>query len=270
MYSCPIVTALDEQFIPYLVVLAASLAKFGNGCQLVIIHRGLSSDVQYDIEKIVAGRLLLKWEEVTPRIIGLANLPLSDQLDPHYFRLLASSLLPAEARALYLDADVLIRGDLTPLIRWPLDKHPIAAVQDDYLCRIRNGISNYLDFGLDPDSPYFNSGVMLMDLEYWRRHNVASRAFNICKRFAAYLCAQGQWPTYDQYGLNVIFANQWCPLPSTWNHAALHPNDAAQLVHFLGIGRPNSGSCYKTFKEEFFALLALSNFDHSNFISRSR
>jgi lipopolysaccharide biosynthesis glycosyltransferase len=184
------------------------------------------------------------------------NLSLLDDLEPYYFRLLAPTLLATEERAVYLDADILVRADPTPLLRWPLKGHPIAAVQDDYLRKIKHAISNYSDWGLDPELPYFNSGVMVMDLEWWRRENVANHVLTTCRSNSAYLRAQGQWPTYDQYGLNVVFANRWSVLPKIWNHSSLYPDDGACIVHFLGIGRPDSQSCHSIFREEFFALLA--------------
>jgi len=251
----PLITAIDQKYLPYLAVLVASLAEFGRGCRLVVIHRNVSDDERQGVESLAADLVSLTWVAATPGVLRAYNLSALANVETHYLRLLAGMVLPQDRRAIYIDADTLIRADPTPLLRWPLQKYPLAAVQD-YLGHVANGISNYATFGLDPGSPYFNSGVMVMDLDFWRQKDVAAAVLVICKENTVYLQAQGRWPQYDQFGLNIVFSGNWMPLPRIWNHGSELPDDGAKIVHFIGNGKPDSEKCQKNFSREFFARLA--------------
>lgn len=67
--------------------------------------------------------------------------------------------------ALEVDCDMAVLADLAPLWEVPLGEHVVAAV---------------CDIAGNPDerkaietSVYFNSGLLVVDLELWREHNVA-------------------------------------------------------------------------------------------------
>lgn len=251
----PLITAIDAKYLPYLAVLVASLAEFGRGCRLVIIHRDISSHDCRGVERLAADAFSLTWVAATPRTLRVLNLLDLASVETHYLRLLAPIALPKDRRAIYIDADTLFRADPSPLLRWPMQGYPLAAVQD-YLGNVGTGIGNHAALGLNPASPYFNSGVMVMDLDFWRRNDVASSVLTICKANEAYLQAQGRWPQYDQFGLNVVFADNWTPLPRIWNHGSELPDEGARIVHFIGNGKPGSPKCQETFSREFFARLA--------------
>ena len=91
-----------------------------------------------------------------------------------YYRLLMPWILRDEDRALYLDVDMLIRGDLDPLYNADLGKNLIAAVQDSWPAARRKAMKR-----LELHDDYYNAGVQLMDLKGIRdRWNVVER----CRR----------------------------------------------------------------------------------------
>lgn len=85
-----------------------------------------------------------------------------------YYRLLAPIVLPRHLnRVLYLDPDILIINSLNDL--WEMDlpnDKAYAAASHSVLGKIRDNINN---IRLDTDHPYFNSGVMLVDLDKARK-----------------------------------------------------------------------------------------------------
>jgi lipopolysaccharide biosynthesis glycosyltransferase len=81
-----------------------------------------------------------------------------------YARLLMGELLPPEIdRVIYLDCDLIIRGDLSDLWNVNLEGKTVVAVREvtDYIWHSK--------LGLPPGAPYFNNGVMLIDLDRWRK-----------------------------------------------------------------------------------------------------
>ncbi len=128
-----------------------------------------------------------------------------------YLRFLAPEVLPAEVgRVVYLDSDLVVIEDIGGL--WDLDLagRPLAAAPDlDWWGPVPE--SRLLDLGLRPGHRYVNSGVLVMDLDAWRREDLAARLFS----FAA---EAGPRLTYhDQDALNVVLQGRIALLSRAWN-----------------------------------------------------
>lgn len=75
-----------------------------------------------------------------------------------YYRCFLSALLPEDIdRVLYLDCDIVILGDITPLWRTPLDAHTGVAVVEDTGCK---ELQRYEILQYPAEDSYFNSGVL--------------------------------------------------------------------------------------------------------------
>lgn len=125
-----------------------------------------------------------------------------------YYRLYLTDILPSSInKVLYLDGDVIIRHSLKELWDMDLSDFALAAVPD-----MRVGtIDRYDVLGYSKSLGYFNSGVLLINLAYWRQHQV-TKLFNefIRNRSEAIL-------HYDQDVLNYIFREQKMTLPIKFN-----------------------------------------------------
>lgn len=128
-----------------------------------------------------------------------------------YARLFAADLLPKDMeRVLYLDCDMVINHDLTELWEYELGDYCIGAVQDQVSPNVKEAV------GMNPRSPYFNSGMLLVELKKWREHNVCSRAMEYIKKH------QGRVIHHDQGVLNGIFCDNWLRLPLKYNVMTVH------------------------------------------------
>ncbi len=125
-----------------------------------------------------------------------------------YYRLSIPELLPEVDKCLYLDADLVILGDITELWRMNLEGYAMAAVRDRALERSATGENTFRRLRL---KRYFNAGVLLINLSWWRRHDVGPRC-------ARYLADQGAAVLMqDQDALNVILADNILSLSPCWN-----------------------------------------------------
>jgi lipopolysaccharide biosynthesis glycosyltransferase len=122
-------------------------------------------------------------------------------------RFLLPDQLPAVDRVVYLDADTLTVGSLAPLAATPLDASGLGAVPNVAEPRMRWHLDR---LGLG-DRPYLNSGVLLMDLDWMRRHD-SSRLLLDCLRDRA---DELMW--VDQDALNLVFGDSWTRLHPRWN-----------------------------------------------------
>lgn len=129
-----------------------------------------------------------------------------------YCRLLIPSLIK-EPKVLYIDADVLVFHDLAVLYETELnDGSVLAAVPDSQTIVISDDskeIANKLE--IDACTQYYNSGVLLMDLDTLRKINFLDRSIE----FLAYY--SGQYRFWDQSAINFIFYEKIQSLPDIWN-----------------------------------------------------
>ena len=86
---------------------------------------------------------------------------------PAYYRLLAADILPPNVhRALYLDADIVCTGSLEGLFALDLKGRPVAMNHGGY------NISACNRLGYPPSEGYSCSGVILFDLDLWRKEGL--------------------------------------------------------------------------------------------------
>lgn len=149
----------------------------------------------------------------------LSHLPTKSKASRHltpatYARLLLPDVLPRDSRrVLFLDTDSVTTGSLLELWQSSLDGLPFAAVRDPYtpVLSSRHGVRAWRELGLDPQAPYFNAGVILMDVDQWRDERISERALQyVVERQDEILLA-------DQEGMNVVANGRFVALDPKWN-----------------------------------------------------
>jgi lipopolysaccharide biosynthesis glycosyltransferase len=151
-----------------------------------------------------------------------------------YSRILLSHLLDVP-RLIYLDCDVLVFRDLSELFDIELSLRKIlAAVPDSETPTL--GDDSYTLAGamnLPDDGRYFNSGVMLLNLDELRKQNFANQSFEFFEN------NRGQYRLHDQSAINFLLHGQIAELPEYWNRAswrfdAQQNNELDCVLHYTG------------------------------------
>jgi lipopolysaccharide biosynthesis glycosyltransferase len=131
-----------------------------------------------------------------------------------YYRLLIAELLPQDCeKAIYLDCDLIIKGDLERIWQIDIEENYALAVQDIWIHSVSlpEGLLNYKELGFDADDKYFNSGVMVINIKKWRVEKFFLKAvdyFRENKHYVRY---------HDQDILNALFAGKWGEIDTRWN-----------------------------------------------------
>ena len=151
--------------------------------------------------------------------------PLHGNLTP-YHRLVLPEIV-RDPRLLYLDADMLVRTDVSPLFSQDMNSHAMGFVVDSTV-EFALEAQFFLSLGMSPQDPAFNSGTMLFNLPEWRRQNCSERVFEFCRRFGPQLVSA------DQTALNALFANHCCRLDDRFN-VKIYPGTETGDISFAGI-----------------------------------
>ena len=112
------------------------------------------------------------------------------------------SQVPAD-KVLYLDGDVIVTEDLSPLFELDMGDYPIAAVND---LDIQTDMQNLGIYDT------FNSGVVLFNNRFLRQQNQSSILLDTAKEHYEEI-----WMG-DQSVLNIAFKDNWLHLDRTYNH----------------------------------------------------
>lgn len=125
-----------------------------------------------------------------------------------YYRLFAAEILPQEIdRIIYFDGDIIVRDSLRELWNTNIDGFPLAAVPDTENCTV----SHYNRLRYPQSLGYFNSGVLLINLQYWREHHVIKDFLQIVKEKRSILSC------HDQDIMNWLFRENKIVLPIKYN-----------------------------------------------------
>lgn len=161
-------------------MLKAEAAKFKSDCCFYVIDKEVTKDLPFG-------------KEWMPKHVSIAT----------YYRLFITKVLPADLhKVLYLDGDMIVTKSLQPLWMVDVTGCALGAVHD------MDEMHNAPRLGL-PD--YFNAGMLLINLDYWREHDCLDAFFQYMKDNADKIVF------HDQDVLNGVLENHVKWLPLTYN-----------------------------------------------------
>jgi lipopolysaccharide biosynthesis glycosyltransferase len=218
--SITVVTLADERYALALAVMGRSLSeslRSSRPVMLYVVDGGITAETKR--------HLVASWDRdrvhvafVPPQFGRERALPVWGRLPPiTYVRVFVPLLVPPTCRkAIFLDSDVVICRDIERLWEVEFGDHYLMAVQDPAIPFVssRDGLTGYQELGIPEPHPYFNAGVMVVDIDRWKTSNISERVMEFIHSHAHELnyC--------DQDGLNAILWNHWGAVDGRWQ---VHP-----------------------------------------------
>lgn len=96
-----------------------------------------------------------------------------------YYRIFLPEILPDSVnKVIYLDGDCIVRHSLIPL--WSTDMSEIAI---GAVFNTTDSVDRYNRLRYSPDLGYFNAGVLLINIDYWRKHNITNSLTEYISRY---------------------------------------------------------------------------------------
>ena len=232
-----VVFATDRGYLQHLAVALASLLENNSRINIYVINNDISANDWIMLEKLFAGKdsKLIDAKIDDYRIERLITH--SHFTKANYYRLFIPDIVKGD-RALYLDADVVVMRRINDL--YDID------ISDTFLAAIDNpGIYNHNDLEMAKSAKYFNSGVMLINLDRWRSCNVKEKVIEFVKRKPEVI------RFVDQDGLNSVINGNWLELHPKYNlHTVLLCAEYARtsqvkeaidnpvIIHYTGSSKP--------------------------------
>lgn len=220
--NIPIVLLSSDYYVPYVGVLLQSLKEHSSsdcGYDVIILHKSISEDMQNQLKRIVNN-----YKNISIRFFN-AKAIVDDSLFyvssqfysiEAYYRILTPWILMHYDKAIVMDSDLVINGDLSELYSQCIDDKCIAAVKDivymGFLNGAQPGTLKYTREEMKMKQPYdyVNTGVMLMNLKRIRQKCSGSELIEFCQK--------NHFHIQEQDGLNAFFEGEIKFLNLKWNY----------------------------------------------------
>ena len=178
----------------------------------------------------------------------------------NFSRFYLPALYPELDKIAYLDADLIVRGDIAELFAIAtLEEAVIAAASFATFKSWQGGfkldspILRHVDF----DDPVFNIGVYVTRLEEWRRRDLSAK---LEQWMRTHMASFQEFVFGTQSIMNLALYREVQRLPAAWNLVplGLDPNvpeatlEAAKILHWAGDRKPwTANGLYQPYWEEY-------------------
>lgn len=260
-----IACAVDEAYAEMAGVMLRSLATKGDvgGIPVYLVGDGLGAGVVADLRDCACD-LDFRFIDLAAARESIDRLPVSFYNPAIYIRLLLPDLIAGDGRIVYLDSDILINRPIRELLTTPLEGRLAGAVIDGGQPHVHAMANARL--GRAENAPYFNSGVLMFDLQSWRAQGIG----HDCIRTAQ--ARNDYWP--DQDAINIVLDGKIKALDAKWNFFSTEPLpreacETAHILHFIP-DKPTSMNCRHPMFADYLAIRAVTPWRDRPFSSSVR
>lgn len=207
-----LVCSIDNNYVRHCCVMLSSFFENNpeEGHAIYLLTEGLTKENRKIIEELVnAYKGTFHYCLIDPQFVTSCPISEEDHLTiATYYRLLMAEVLPRNIdKILYLDCDIVINDSITELWNTSLDGYALAAVEE-LGCSLPD-VYERLEY--DKQYGYFNAGVLLVNLHYWRKHGLTNVFLEYMALYRERLKA------HDQDVLNALLHKHCLHISFEWN-----------------------------------------------------
>ena len=239
----PVFFTIDNSYAPFL---AAALSSAIKNCspqrqyKAIILHQELTKENMEKLSLLATGNFSIEFVEMKDGFESITD-RMSNRLRCDYFtltiyfRLFIATMFPQYDKAIYIDSDVVVLGDLAELFDTDIGDNFIGACADKSVVDVPE-LARYMEEAVGVSRyEYINSGVLLMNLKALRENEFDKHFLNLLNTYHFDCIAP------DQDYINAICNGKIHYLDEVWDAM---PNDNAQplsnakLIHYNLFSKP--------------------------------
>lgn len=232
--------ACDERFLKYTVVSLTSLRENASkACRFVvhILHTDIGEASKKKIRKLNSERFCVVFDDVSSYLLTFKDkLPIRDYYTKTtYFRLFIAEMYPNIKKALYLDSDTVILGDVAELYATDLGENYVAAAVEQVM--VQNDVfGKYVENTIGiARNKFFQAGVLLINCKKFRKEYVLEQFTDLLQSYRFVV-------TQDEDYLNVICRGNVKYFGAEWNvqtyGTALCDEKNFRIIHYVMTDKP--------------------------------
>lgn len=243
--TIPLFFSVDDGYVPFLAVALKSIidnASKDYNYEGIVLHEGISKQNQAEIAAITADNFSVKFVSMKGKLNEQMKGEQAKLRGDYFtftifFRLFIADMFPEYDKAIYLDADIIVPGDVSELYNIELGSNVVGAISDLFISKNSETIE-YSESAMGvPITDYVNSGVLLMNLAQLRKTSLSQVFLRLYNKYHFETIAP------DQDYLNVIGHDKIKHLGFEWNTqtaALVHENEVAtpKIIHYNLFRKP--------------------------------
>ncbi len=238
--TIPVFYACDDNFVKYAVVSLYSMIENASkdfNYHVYVLHTGISPEMQAEVLKLANENFCISFCDVSGYLESVSHkLPIRDYYSKTtYFRLFIAEMFPHYDKAVYIDSDTVVQGDVSELYFTDIGEAYVGACHEQVMIQTDEfgtyvekviGISRY---------NFFNAGLLLINCSQFRQKAVLDKFIN-CLGIYNFVVTQ------DEDYLNLICKDHVFWLDQCWNTEVYgeigYPIEQAKVIHYIMTSKP--------------------------------
>ena len=236
----PIFYACDDNFAKFMIVSMQSMIENASKEEKYTIHilnTNISDNIKEIIWKMQNENFEIRFEDVSRYLDSIKEkLPIRDYYSQTtYFRMFIAEMFPEYKKAVYIDSDTVVLGDISELYAHDLKDNYVGAANEQAMIQV-DTYGEYVEQVLGVDrNHYFNAGLLLINCEQFRENKVLDQ-------FMELLYLYNFVVTQDEDYLNLICKDHVLWLEQQWNTEVFGeiPFDEStfHVIHYIMVSKP--------------------------------
>lgn len=236
----PIFYACDDNFVKYTVVSFQSMKEHASRDRkycIHVLHTNISKEMQDVMYAMQDEQFQVCFDDVTEYLKSINDkLPLRDYYSQTtYFRLFIAEMFPEYDKAIYIDSDTVVLGDVAEVYAFELGENYVGAAREQVMIQT-DVYGTYVEkvLGIDRNE-YFNAGMLVINCRQFRAQHVLDQ-------FIELLHVYNFVVTQDEDYLNLICKDNVFWLPQQWNTEVFgtidYPEESFGVLHYIMVSKP--------------------------------
>lgn len=252
--TIPIFFSIDDSYAPFLSVALASIIQNASkeyNYRATVLYKDLNEQNRQRLGALATDNFEVQFVPMENRLDHISD-RIGNRLRADYFtltiffRLFIPAMFPEYDKAIYLDSDIVVPGDISDLYLTELGGNLIAAAADHSVVDVPP-FANYIENAVGIDKyHYINSGVLLMNLKRLREVQLERHFMELMNKYHFDCIAP------DQDYLNALCRGKIVFLPPYWDAMPTQgkePMEEPKLVHYNLFEKP---WCYENVQYESY------------------
>lgn len=236
----PIFWACDNNFVKYTVVSLKSVmdnASKEYKYRAYILHVDIEEEMQDRIRKMSEEYFDICFVNVKEYLTSISgNLPIRDYYSKTtYYRMFIAEMFPEYDKAIYIDSDTIVLGDIAQLYHKELGENYVGAAHEQVMLQV-DVYGEYVEkvLGINRNH-YFNAGLLLINCNAFRENNILEKFTELLETYTFVV-------TQDEDYLNLLCKDRVLWLEQQWNTEVFgeiaYPESAIQMLHYIMVSKP--------------------------------
>lgn len=238
--NIPIFFACDDNFVKFTIVSLFSIkenASKENHYTVYVLHTGITSAMMEKLYELQDENFTVIFRDVTDYLYSISDkLPIRDYYSKTtYYRVFIAEMYPEYDKAIYIDSDTVVQGDISELYDTDIGDCYVGACHEQAMVQV-DEFGTYVErvIGIDRNN-FFNAGLLLINCVEFREHMVLDKFVHYLKQYTFVV-------TQDEDYLNLICKDRVFWLDQRWNTEVFgeipYPADEAKMIHYIMVNKP--------------------------------